>query len=79
MIKSSRLRWARHVAKIAEVMSVFKILTSIPTGKRKLERPWRRWEDNIKMDFKEIGVNTNSILIYKLLLLHPYTRIHLKS
>ena len=37
--------------------SAFKILTGIPTGKRPLGRPRRRWEDNIRMDLKQIGVN----------------------
>ena len=39
-------------------MSVFKILTGKPTGKRPLGRPRRRWEDNIRMDLKEIGINS---------------------
>ena len=38
-------------------MSVFKILTGTPVGKRPLGRPRRRWEDNIRMDLKEIGIN----------------------
>ena len=41
-----------------EGMSAFKILTSKPTGKRPLGRPRRRWEDNITMDLKEIGIST---------------------
>ena len=40
--------------------SSFKILTGKPTGKRPLGRPRRRWEDNIRMDLKEIGINTRS-------------------
>ena len=36
--------------------SAFKILTGKPTGKRPLGRPWRRWEDNIRMDLEEIGI-----------------------
>ena len=39
------------------VRSAFKILTGTPTGKRPLVRPRRRWEDNIRMDLKEIGIN----------------------
>ena len=35
----------------------FKILTGKPTGKRPLGRPRRRWEDNIRMDLEEIGIN----------------------
>ena len=40
-----------------EGRSAFKILTGKPTGKRPLGRPWRRWEDNIRMDIEEIGIN----------------------
>ena len=38
----------------------FKILTSTPIAKRSLERPRRRWEDNTRMSFKEIGINTRN-------------------
>ena len=54
-IKSRRLRWAGHVARMEEGRSAFKILTGKPTGKRPLWRPRRRCEDNIIMDIKEIG------------------------
>ena len=40
-----------------EGRSAFKILTGKPTGKIPLERPRRRWEDNIRIDFEEIGIN----------------------
>ena len=40
--------------------SVFKILTGKPTGKTPLGRPRLRWEDNIRIDLKEIGVNTRN-------------------
>ena len=40
--------------------SAFKILTGKPTGKRPLARPRRRWEDNIRMDLEEIGINAGS-------------------
>ena len=56
MIKSRRLRWAGHLARMGEGRSAFKILTGKPTGKRPLWRPWHRWEDNIRMDLKEIGM-----------------------
>ena len=56
MIKSRRLRWAEHVARMEESRSAFKILTDKPTGKRPLGRPRRRWEDNIRMDLEEIGI-----------------------
>ena len=42
-----------------EGRSAFKILTGKPTGKRPLRRPRRRWEDNIRMDLTEIGINMN--------------------
>ena len=60
MIKSRRLRWAGHVARIEEGKSAFKILTGKPTGKRPLGRPRRRWEDNIRMDLEEICINTGN-------------------
>jgi hypothetical protein len=48
VIKSRRMRWARHVARMGEG-------SGRPEGKRPLGRPRRRWEDNIKMDLMEIG------------------------
>ena len=51
VIKSRTLRWAGHVARMQEGRNAFKILT----GKRSLGR--RRWEDNIRMDLEEIGIN----------------------
>ena len=58
VIKSRRLTWAGHVARMEEGKSAFKMLTGKPTGKRPFGRPRRRWEDNIRMDLKEIGINT---------------------
>ena len=43
-----------------EGRSAFKILTGKPTGKRHLERPRRRWEDNIRIDLEEIGINAGN-------------------
>ena len=60
MIKSRRSRWAGHVARKEEGGSAFKILTGKPTGKRLLGRPRRRWEDNIRMDLEEIGINAGN-------------------
>ena len=40
--------------------SAFKILTGKPTGKRPLRRTSRRWEDNIRMDLEEIGINAGN-------------------
>ena len=60
MIKYRRLGWAGHVARMEEGRSAFKILTGKPTGKRPLGRPRRRWEDNIRMDPEDIGINAGS-------------------
>ena len=54
VIKSRRLRWTGHVARMDEGRSTFKILTGKPTGKIPLRRPRHRWEDNIRVDLKEI-------------------------
>ena len=59
VIKSRRLTWAGHVA-LEEGSSAFKILTGKPTGKRPLERPRRRWEDNIRMDLEGIGISAGN-------------------
>ena len=60
MIKTTRLRWAGHVARMEQGRSAFKILTSTPAGKRSLGRLRRRWEENIRKDLKEIGINTRN-------------------
>ena len=52
VIKSRRLRWAGHVARMEEGRNAFKILTGKPLGKRLLGRPGRRWEDNIRINLK---------------------------
>jgi hypothetical protein len=54
------LRWAGHVARMEEGSSNFKILTGKATGKRPLDRPRRRWEDNIRIDLEEIGINAGN-------------------
>ncbi|KAJ4448734.1 hypothetical protein ANN_00125 [Periplaneta americana] len=54
-IKSRRLRWAGHVARMGESRNAFRVLVGRPEGKRPLGRPRRRWEDNIKMDLREVG------------------------
>jgi hypothetical protein len=55
MMKSRRTRWAGHVARMGSKMNVYRILVGKPEVKRPLRRPRRRWVDNIKMDFVEIG------------------------
>ena len=54
------LRWADHVARMEECMSAFKILTGTPTGNIPLGRPRHRWEDNIRIDLKEIDISTRN-------------------
>jgi hypothetical protein len=60
VIKSRGLRWASHVARMEDGRSAFKILTGTPAGKRYLVRPRHLWEDNIRMDLKEIVINTRN-------------------
>ena len=55
VIKSRRMRWAGHVARMGEERGVYRVLVGKPEGKRPLGRLWRRWEANIKMDLKEGG------------------------
>jgi hypothetical protein len=57
IMKSRRMRWARHVARMGEKRNVYRLLVGKPEGKRALGRPRRRWIDNIKMDLLEIGLN----------------------
>ena len=54
------MRCAGHVGRMEEGRSAFNILTGKPTGKRPLGRPRRRWEDNIRMDLEEIGINAGN-------------------
>jgi hypothetical protein len=54
-IKSRRMRWAGHVARIGEGRHVYRVLVGKPEGKRPIGRPRQRWEDGIKMDLWEIG------------------------
>jgi hypothetical protein len=55
MIKSRRMKWVRHVARMKEKRNVYRILVGKPEGKRPLGRPRRRWLDNIKIHLREIG------------------------
>ena len=55
VIKSRRVRWAWHVARMGERRGVYRVLLWKPEGKSPLESPWHRWEDNIKMDLQEVG------------------------
>jgi hypothetical protein len=55
-VKSRRMRWAGHVARMGEERKVNKVLVGKPEGKKPLGRPRRRWEDGIRMDLREIGL-----------------------
>jgi hypothetical protein len=57
VIKSRRMRWAGHVARIGEGRGAYRVLVGRPEGKRPLGRHRHRWEDNIKMDLREIGID----------------------
>jgi hypothetical protein len=54
-IKTKRMMWAGHVARMGEERKVYRDLMERPEGKRPFGRPRRRWEDGIKMDLREIG------------------------
>jgi hypothetical protein len=54
MIKSRRVRWMGHTARMAEMRNVYDILLGKPEGKRPLRRPRCRWKDNIRMDLRKI-------------------------
>jgi hypothetical protein len=56
-LKSRRMRWAGHVARMGEKRNVYRLLVGKPEGKRPLGRLRRRWMDNIKMDLLVIGLN----------------------
>jgi len=55
VIKSRRMRWAGHVARVGKKKGGYRVLMGKPEGKRPRGRPRRRWEDNIKMDLQEVG------------------------
>jgi hypothetical protein len=57
VIKSRKMKWAGHVARMVEGRGVYRVLVRRPEVKRPLGRPKRRWEDNIKMDLREIGID----------------------
>jgi hypothetical protein len=57
VIKSRKMRLSGHVARVGEGRGVYMVLVGRPEGKRPLGRPRRRWEDNIKMDLREIGID----------------------
>jgi hypothetical protein len=57
VIKSRRMRWVGHMAHIGEGRGVYRVLDGRPKSKRPLGRSRWRWEDNIKLDLREMGIN----------------------
>ena len=55
VIKSRRMRWAGHVARIGERRGVYRVLVGKPEVRRTLGGPRCKWEDNIKMDLQGVG------------------------
>ena len=55
VVKSRRMRWAGHVARMGEKMGVYRVLVGKPEGRRPLGRPRRRWMDDIRLDLQEVG------------------------
>ena len=55
VIRSRRMRWPGHVARMGEGRGVYRIFVRKPEGRSPLGRPRRRWEDNIKLDLQEVG------------------------
>jgi hypothetical protein len=64
VIKSRRQRWAGHVARMGERRCAYRALVGKPEGRRPLGRPRRRWENNIKMDLREVGWGAQAGLIW---------------
>jgi hypothetical protein len=62
VIKSRKMRWVGHVARMGEGSGVYGVLVGKPEGKRPLGRPRRRWEDNIKIDLREIGFDGSNCI-----------------
>jgi hypothetical protein len=57
VIKSTRMRWAGHVARMGERRGVYRFLVGGTERRRPMGRPRHRWKDNIKLDLREIGIN----------------------
>jgi hypothetical protein len=57
VIKSRRMRWVGHMARMGESRGVYRVLVGRPEGKRPLGRHRRRWKDNIKTDLREMGID----------------------
>jgi len=55
VIKSRRMRWAGHAARMGEERGVYRVLVGKPEGRRPLGRPRRSWVDNIRTNLQEVG------------------------
>jgi len=55
VIKSRRMRWAGHVARMGEERGVYRVLLGKTKGKRPMGRPRLRWVVNIRMDLQDVG------------------------
>jgi hypothetical protein len=55
VIKSRRMRWVGNVAHMGDMRGEYRVLMGKPDGKRPFGRLRHRWENNIKMDFQELG------------------------
>jgi hypothetical protein len=64
-IKSSRMRWSGHVARMGRERGVYRILVGKPEGKRPLGRLRRRWEDNIKIGLEEVECVASKLQLLK--------------
>jgi hypothetical protein len=64
VIKSRKMRWAGHVARMGEGRGAYRILVGRSEGRRPIGRPRCRWEDNIKIDLYEVGCGTWTGLIW---------------
>jgi hypothetical protein len=62
VIKSRRLRWAGHIARMGEGRGVYRVLVGKPEGKRPLGRPRHRWEDFVRMDLQEVGCGSEDCI-----------------
>jgi hypothetical protein len=61
-MNSRNFRWTDHIARIEVGKSAFNILIGTPAGKIPLGRPRHRWDCNIRMNLKEIGINTRNCI-----------------
>ena len=70
VVKSRRMKWAGHVARMGEGRGVHRVLVGKPEGKRALGRPRRKWEDNNKMDPQEEYIDNNNNTFIEPTLMH---------